>query len=370
MNRGKKDGLLIAGGGLAGSLAAVAIARRRPELPILLVEEAERFGGADRLWCFFEDEVDEEGWQLIEPLVSRRWPGYYVSFPGQSRKLKAPMAAIRSGDIDRFVREALRPDQYRLGTKAVAVRENELVLLGGEKIKADGAIDARGAANLSMLELGWRKSLARDYLFAEPHQVDRPVLVDATVEQHDGYHFMMCIPYSERRMRIEDCYLSDSPDLNAAASDARIGAYLTRRRWTPAETEGEEVLAMPIPLGGDFGSFWRVGGARVAKIGMRGGFFHPATGSAFPDAVRTALTLSRQPQIEGAPLHDLFERDAVTSWRNRELYRNFNGSLFRGGPDRRKVHEELYQLDPGVIARFHSEQLGVLERMRVGKIGR
>jgi lycopene beta-cyclase len=335
MARGKRDGLLIAGGGLAGSLAAVAMARGRPEVPLLLVEEAESFGGADRLWCFLEDEVSEAGQELIEPLIAHRWPGYYVAFPGQSRKFKAGVAAIRTADIDRMVRETLRPDQYRLGTKAVAVRDNELVLLGGEKIKADGAIDARGAANLSMLDLGWRKSVARDYLFAAPHQVDRPVLIDATVDQYDGYRFMQCIPFSERRMRIEDSYLSDTPDIDLEASGARLD-----------------------------------GGARVAKFGLRGGFFHPWSGSTLPDAVRTAMLLATQREFEGAALHDLFEREANTLWRNREFYRSFNTAIFKAGPDRRRMVEELYQSDPALISRFHSENTGMLDRMRLGKIGR
>ena len=370
MSKGKKDGLLIAGGGLAGSLAAVALARMRPEVPLLLVEESETFGGAERLWCFFEDEVEEEGWALLEPLVSHRWPGYYVAFPGQSRKLKAPMAAVRSIDIDRLVRSTLRPDQYRLGTKAVAVRDNELVLLGGERIKADAAIDARGASNLSMLDLGWRKSVARDYLFAAPHQVDRPVLMDATVDQFDGFRFVQCIPFSETRMRIEDCYISNGPELGMDAAAERIEAYVAKRRWTPAQLEREETSVLPMPLGGDFGAFWRVGGARVAKIGLRGGFFHPGTGSPLPDAVKTALMLARQREFEGAALHDLFEREASNHWRNRESYRSFNGAIFNAGPDRRKLFEELYQQDPGLIARFYSENLGVLERMRLGKMGR
>jgi lycopene beta-cyclase len=370
MVKGKRDGLLIAGGGLAGSLAALAMARRRPEIPLLLVEEAEAFGGAERLWLVFEEDLDEEGWELVEPLVSERWEGYYVAFPGQSRKLKAPIAAIRSSDIDRAVRETLRPDQYRLGTKAVAVRDNELVLLGGEKIKADGAVDARGAANLSMLGIGWRKSLAREYRFAEPHQLDRPVLIDATVDQHDGYRFMQCIPLSDMRMRIEDSYFSETPDLDLAQSGARLDAYAAKRRWTPEAVEREETNALPVAIEGDFGAFWRVGGARVAKLGLRGGFFHPSTGSTIADAARTALMLAKQRDLEGANLHDRFEEEAAALWRRREPYRSFNASAFRTAQDRRRIYEELYQLDPATLSRFHSEKLGMLDRMRVGKIGK
>jgi lycopene beta-cyclase len=369
MVKAKRDGLLIAGGGLAGSLAALAVARHRPEVPLLLVEEAEGFGGAERLWTIFEEDLDQEGWELLEPLISHRWEGYYVAFPGQSRKLKAPLAAVRSSDIDRAVRETLRPDQYRLGTKAVAVRDNELVLLGGERIKADGAVDTRGAANLSMLELGWKKSLAREYRFAEPHQVDRPVIMDATVEQLEGYRFVQCIPLSETRLRVEDSYYSDVAEISAD-SGSRLDAYLERRRWSPMEIEREETSLLPIALGGDFGAFWRVGGARVAKLGLRGGFFHPATGATLTDAVRTAMLLVKQKELEGAALHDRFEEEAAASWRRREPFRAFTAALFRSAPDRRRMFEELYQLDPASLSRFHSEKLGMLDRMRLAKLGK
>jgi lycopene beta-cyclase len=371
MVRGKRDGLLIAGGGLAGSLAAVAMARTRPDVPLLLVEEADHFGGAGRLWTFYEDELDEESWSLVEPLVSHRWPGHYLAFPGGSRKLKTPVAAIQSAAIDRLVRETLRPDQYRLGTKAVAVRDNELVLLGGEKIKADGAIDARGAANLSMLELGWRKGLARDYRLAAPHGLDRPVMVDGTVDQAgEAFRFMQCLPLSETELRIEEVQVSGSPETDSDASATRIDAYLAKRKWTAAGVGGEEPSLYPVPIGGDFGGFWRVGGARVAKIGMRGGFFHPANGSPLGDAARTALLLARQKDLTGAALHDLFEAEASNLWRRRDFYRSQNGALFAEKKDRRRLFEELYGLDPALLTRFHGERIGMLDRMKLGKIGR
>ena len=72
MARGKRDGLLIAGGGLAGSLAAIALAKLRPEVPLLLVEEGESFGG-DHIWSFYDEDLDEEERQLVEPLTTQSW---------------------------------------------------------------------------------------------------------------------------------------------------------------------------------------------------------------------------------------------------------------------------------------------------------
>jgi len=150
MARGRRDGILIAGGGLAGSLAALAMARYRPEVPLLIVEERGTFGG-EGYRTFSEAEFGQDGAELVGPLAIDRWPGFYVAFPGFSRKLKAEMAGFGPDDIHRAMTQALAPKSYRLGTKVVAVREDALVLDGGETIKAEGAIDARGATAMSTL---------------------------------------------------------------------------------------------------------------------------------------------------------------------------------------------------------------------------
>jgi lycopene beta-cyclase len=366
MAKGKRDGLLIAGGGLAGSLAALAMARLRPEVPILLVEEGENFGG-NHIWSFFDDDIEDSDRPLIEPLISHRWQGYYVAFPEHSRKLRAGYNSVRSEQLDHVVRHTLRPDQYRLGTKIVAVRENELVLVGGEKIRADGAIDARGAANLSMLDLGWQKFVGREYRFAQPHKVDRPVIMDATVDQSDGYRFVYCLPFDEHSMLVEDTYYTDTPELDINGVGERLDAYVAKRGWKGGTWDRQETGVLPVAMGGDFNAFWRVGGARVAKIGLRGGFFHPTTGYSLPDALRTASLLAGQRSYEGGALHDLFEDQAEQTWRRREFYRTLNTMLFRAAEphERYKVLERFYRLDPALISRFYAGKTGVLDKMKI-----
>ena len=48
--------LIIVGGGLAGSLAALAIAEARPDVPLLLIEAGDRFGG-NHTWSYFDGDV-------------------------------------------------------------------------------------------------------------------------------------------------------------------------------------------------------------------------------------------------------------------------------------------------------------------------
>lgn len=365
VTRGKRDGLLIAGGGLAGCLAALAVARARPEVPLLLVEESDCFGG-DRSWSFFEEEVAPEHRWLVDPLVTGSWPGVYISFPDYSRKLKLGYRSLDSARLDEIVRASLRPDQYRLNTKIVAVRESELVLTGGEKIKADGALDARGATHLSVLDPGWRAFLGRAFQFLKPHRVDLPVLIDATVDQVDGYCFFRCLPLSEDRLFVECNLYSDSAEPDGDVLRARIDDYLALRGWRDGTMEREEAGVLPIALGDTIQPFWRVGGARVAKLGTRGGFFHPATGLSLADAVRTAVKLSEQRDFSGPVLHDLFEAEAIQLWRKRDFYRSVNMALFSASAwERRNVMAALYRLDPAAIARFHAGTPTMVDRMRI-----
>jgi lycopene beta-cyclase len=366
MSRTRREGLLIAGGGLAGCLAALAMARARPEVPLLLVEEGDRFGG-NHTWSYFDADIDEEDRWLIEGLTGHHWDGYYVTFPGRRRKFRMGYNSIHSGRLDELVRETLRPDQYRLNTRIAAVRERELVLTDGETIKADGAIDARGAANLSMLELGWQKFVGREYVFDQPHRVDLPVVMDATVEQVDGYRFVYLLPFDEHRLLVEDTYYSDAPALDVAAIGGRIDAYVARRGWSGGVVEREETGVLPVAIDGDFEAFLRIGGARVAKLGLRGGLFHPTTGYSLLDAVRTASMLAKQTSFDGAALHDLFADHSFKLWKKRAFYRSLNTLLFRAAePDQRyKVLERFYGLRSGLIGRFYAGKSTAFDKVRV-----
>ncbi|HKR24297.1 MAG TPA: lycopene cyclase family protein, partial [Allosphingosinicella sp.] len=270
MARGRRDGIVIAGGGLAACLAALAMARLRPEVPLLIVEEADRFGG-DGHHHFPIEEVGEGGAMLIEPMALRRWPGFHVVFPGLARNLRADWAGFAAADLNRLMLETLDSKQYRLGAKVVPVRQDALVLDGGEEIRAEGAIDARGAPSLSTLDLLYRAEFARIVRLKAPHRLDRPVLVDATVDQAGGFRFMQCLPLADDRLLVADVCVSErgQPDDQAPA---RIDHYLDSRGWVKKRADSASARIRPLPVGGDFAAFWRLGGARVAKLGLRGGF--------------------------------------------------------------------------------------------------
>ena len=366
MARGKRDGLLIAGGGIAGCLAALAMARFRPEVPLLIVEEGEQFGGGD-YQLLFDAEIDAGARPLLAPIVRHHWSGYYVAFPDMSRKLRIPLSGFSGNVIHRVMIETLRANQYRLGTKVVAVRENALVLDGGEMIRADGALDARGIANQSMLELAWLVRVERDYRTSAPHGLDRPVLVDTSADGGNGLGFVEALPLTADRLLLAEILVSEGSQ-PAAGAVARLDTYCALRGWSVAAAGEPATIARPLPYDGNFDAFWRIGGARVGRLGRRGGFQHPLSGRSVADAAHLAMLITGQSDFTGGALYDLLESEAKRLWRQREPQRDVLAALAAAEPSaRRATIERLFRLDVGLVARLQTDRLGMVDRMRLAR---
>jgi lycopene beta-cyclase len=359
--------LIIAGGGLAGSLAALAIAGRRPDVDLLLVEGADRLGG-NHIWSFFDSDVAAADKWLVEPLISARWRSYEVRFPAHRRVIDEAYQSIRSERLDEVVRARLGERRLRLGARIAAVEPDAVVLESGERLSG-AVLDARGGGQLEALELGWQKFLGVDFRFDTPHGVDRPVIMDATVDQSEGYRFVYLLPFSATELLVEDTYYSDAPDLDAAALRSRIDEYLAARGLGRGRAVREETGVLPVTIGGDLDAF--LAGSGPAKLGMRGGFFHPTTGYSLPDAVRVAALLARQPALSAAALHALLDAEARRLWRRRGFYRMLNRMLFHAAKpsERYKVLQRFYRLSPGLIGRFYSGRSTRADKLRtlVGK---
>jgi lycopene beta-cyclase len=345
--------LIVAGGGLAGCLTALVLAEKRPEVPLLLVEGAERLGG-NHIWSFFRSDVAEEDWWLVEPLISASWDGYEVRFPRHTRRLSQSYHSIRSEQLDEVVRKRLGMARLRLGAPVEKVEADGVTLEGGERL-AGTVIDARGAGPAAGLELGWQKFVGLDLAFDAPHGVERPVIMDATVEQVDGYRFVYLLPFSPTELLVEDTYYSDSAELDVRVIRQRIAARVAEMGLPDGRTVREETGVLPVVIGGDVGRLLN-GGGETAKVGMRGAFFHPTTGYSLPDAVRIAALIARQPRLGADVLGKLLDGEARRLWRRRGFYRMLNRMLFHAARphERYKVLQRFYRLPEGLIGRFYA----------------
>jgi lycopene beta-cyclase len=358
--------LIIAGGGLAGGLAALALAERRPDVDFLVVEEGEGFGG-NHVWSFFDGDVDARGRRLIEPLVGRRWSDHEVRFPHRGRTLGFGYNSVRSADLDARMRSVLAPPQYRLGTRIAEIGPDHVTLATGERLPATAAIDARGPGPLPGLDLAWQKFVGLTCRFADDHGISRPVIMDACVEQDEGYRFVYSLPFSATEALVEDTYYSTSPILDVPLVRCRVGSHLRRRGLEPAEILAQETGVLPILLGGRLEDLWSASEPPVARLGLRGGFFHPTTGYSLPDAVRNAILLADRPDLSGVALHDVFRRRAAALWQQRRFYQRLNRMLFRAAEPKRRyrVLEHFYRLPEPLIARFYAGRLTALDKLRI-----
>jgi lycopene beta-cyclase len=360
------DRLIIAGGGLAGGLAALALAERRPEVDFLIVEEGRRFGG-NHVWSFFDGDLAGAGRQLVEPLARHRWSDHEVRFPDRRRTLGFGYNSVRSADLDSRLRSTLPAERYRLGSRIAEVSPDQVTLASGERLEAAAVIDARGAGPLPGLDLAWQKFVGLNCRFERGHGVARPVIMDACVEQDDGYRFVYSLPFSPTELLVEDTYYSTSPVLDVPLVRCRVGSHLRRRGLEPAEIVGQEAGVLPILLGGRLDDLWSGSDPPVARLGLRGGFFHPTTGYSLPDAARNAVLLCEQPELTSAALNALFRRRASELWKQRRFYQSLNRMLFRAAEPRRRyrVLEHFYRLPEALISRFYAGRLTALDKIRI-----
>ena len=361
MNMDMDCDLAIVGGGLAGGLIALAFAALRPDVRLLLIEQGARPGG-NHIWSFFDGDVAPADRWLVDPLVAHRWPqGHAVRFPGFSRDLTTPYNSVSTVQLAVSVERALG-DRLLVGTAVDAIDPQWVRLADGRQIRAHAVIDARGPGDLSVLRCGWQKFVGQAWRLDAPHGVDRPVIMDATVDQIDGYRFVYLLPWDDHTIFIEDTYYSDTPELDAGALDARIIAYAQAKDWHGEVIHCEQGV-LPVVHGGDFDRYWPKADP-VARAGVCAGLFQPMTGYSLPDAVRFAIWLANRP-LDGLPAAT--RAYAAAHWRRGGYYRLLGKMLFGAAiPDQRwRIFARFYRLSPALIQRFYAGRSSVADRIRI-----
>lgn len=346
--------IAILGGGLAGGLIALALAKTRPDLTLALIESGERFGG-NHVWSFFASDVDKAGAALLDPMVAFRWQGYDVHFPRHSRRPATAYHSITSERLDAHLREVLPAEAQLTGTAVTRAGPTGLTLADGRELEAGAVIDARGASSLPHMHGGWQKFLGQVLRLEAPHGLVRPIVMDARVDQLDGYRFVYCLPFSETEVFVEDTYYSDAPDLDRDLLRSRIADYAMAQGWSVAETSREETGVLPVVATGDFEAFWPAG-EPLARAGARAVLFHPLTSYSLPMAVSTALAFAAMPDLSGPALAKASRDMARRHWQSAGIYRMLARLLFGAAApqDRWPILERFYRLPESLIERFYA----------------
>lgn len=357
--------LIIVGGGLAGSLAALTLAERRPDVPVLLLEAGQSFGG-NHIWSFFDGDVPPAMRALVTELSPVRWPRHKVCFPARKRTLSMAYNAITSAGLDRLVRARIPAISWRLGADVARTEPDAVILRSGESLAARAVIDARGPDGpMPGLDLGWQKFVGIEFASASPDP-DCATVMDATVPQIDGYRFVYVLSLANDRVLVEDTYYSDGPELDAATVADRVRALAVERGVSGTELRQEHGV-LPVVLDGDVDLFWPADDP-IARLGVRGGFFHPTTGYSFSLALRMANALADLMGNLDAPTLARWTRaEFLQHWREGRYFRLLNRMLFHAAEPhlRYRIFEHFYRLPPSLIGRFYAGELTGLDKMHI-----
>lgn len=354
---------ILVGGGLQSGLLALALRASVPQTRIALIERERQLGG-NHIWCFHTEDLSHQARLWVAPLVCKRWPGYRVAFPHFHRMISGEYSAVTSDrlhDVVSSVIVSASGSELLFGEAAVRLDTDRVELEGGRILSGNCVIDARGPARNGELGAGYQKFLGLEISLERPHVLDLPVVMDAVVDQSDGFRFFYCLPLAEDRMLIEDTYFHESPALDRERARDEILAYAKRQGYVVKAVLREEVGILPMPWRGALPT---AGGAAVVA-GYRGGWFHPATGYSFPIAARFAECVAGVgPDPTLSPRFAALVRSQVSQARYCHLLNRF---LFRwyAPSSRWNIFERFYRMPESTIHRFYALRLSAVDRFRL-----
>ena len=358
--------LALCGGGLQNALIVAALHGQRA-VPgavawrrLALVEQ-ETVGG-NHTWCFYGGDLSPAMQRWVGAFVARSWNSYEVRFSGYRRVLNTPYFMISSPRLRHAVRSMLSARGALLWERTPVhhLESTTLHLSDGRRLEARMVIDARGARTRDP-ESGYQKFYGQEVTLRAPHRLTRPIVMDATVDQYDGFRFMYVLPLGERRALLEDTTFSDGPELDVEQRRDGIAAWLRRHGWQMETVDRTERGVLPMPL--------RMPPPEVADRcvvhgGYGGGWFHPGTGYSLPLAAELAELVATSPP---AALAAAAAAARLRLQRRARFCCLLNRLLFRAypAPARCAVFARFFRLPEPTIRRLFSLRLNRRDKIRI-----
>lgn len=346
-------------------MIALMLSRARPELSIALVERDDKVGG-NHTWSFHTTDIDSDALSVLRPMLEAQWPDQEIRFPSHRRVIATGYNAMTSDRLHETIMAHPGIDVF-LSSPVTRIGAEIVELENGRSISARCVIDGRGAIQSSALALGYQKFVGLEVELAEPHGTVRPVIMDATVPQYDGYRFVYTLPFSPTRILIEDTYYSDGPELDVELLANRAREYAKDKGWAVIKEIRQEHGILPITIAGNIEGFWREKETAAATSGMRACLFHPTTGYSLPDAVLLAQRIASAHAFDTRSIDALIRRHSIRCWQQRSFFRMLNRMLFLAakGDERRAILERFYTLPTALIERFYAARITSGDKARI-----
>ncbi|MFD2436603.1 lycopene beta-cyclase CrtY [Modicisalibacter luteus] len=349
---------------MANGLIALRLKRERPSLRLLMLERDARPGG-NHTWSFHDSDLDDAQHAWLSPLVGCRWPSHRVVFPQRTRQLHGGYASIFSADFARALEIALDDDLWT-DTPVDTLHPTQVTLADGRVLNAGAVIDGRGVEASPHVALGYQAFLGQEVSLTRPHGLEQPILMDASVDQGNGYRFVYVLPFTTDTLLIEDTHYVDGPEIDEATLREHIQTYAGAHGWEIHEVLREERGVLPITLAGNIDAFWHDAHGQP-RSGLRAGLFHPTTGYSLPHAVRLAEHIASLDDLSAPALFAAVRATAHREWRRQGYFRLLNRMLFLAGrsDQRWRVMQRFYGLPEPLIERFYAGRLTAADKFRI-----
>ncbi|WP_255568031.1 lycopene beta-cyclase CrtY [Brevundimonas sp. PAMC22021] len=365
MNTAPPIDVLLVGAGLANSLIAIRLRSLRPNLRIVMIEARPAADDA-HTWCLFETDLADADRAWVRPMLDHHWDGYDVAFPDLRRTLSTGYGCLTSRTLAREVERLLGADM-RYGCTVAAMDATSVTLADQEQMEASLVIDGRGAHRSDAVSLAWQKFVGLELRLSAQHGLVRPIVMDATVPQRDGYRFIYVLPLSTDTLLIEDTRYSAGADLDQDDLSDEVLSYAAAQGWVVDSVLRRESGVLPITLGGDPDRYWSEIAEPTARSGLRALLFHPVTGYSLPEAIGLASAIAAAPALSTPAIETMVRGRSDALWRRNGYLRLLNRMMFKAAEpgERYRVLQRFYHLPQPLVERFYAGRLTWGDRLRI-----
>ncbi len=355
--------VIFVGMGLANALIALRLQQVHPELNVLIIEAAQQVAG-NHTWSFHRSDITEQQLSWLSPLIDYRWPGYRVRFPEHQRLLSSEYLTLTSDRLAQVITQRFA-NQCRLNSPVTEVTAHHIKLENGEQFFSHTVIDGRGFIADSSMSIGFQAFVGQVWRVARPHELDYPIIMDATVTQQQGFRFVYTLPLDSYHLLIEDTHYIDDAWLQPQQARENIIHYAQQQGWQLLEMIREEQGALPITLAGNHRAF--LAQRNYPCSGLRAGLFHATTGYSLPSAMAVAEMIASLPNLSSEQVQQVITQFSQHQWRKQRFFRLLNRMLFLAAPANQRwyVMQRFYRLNAGLITRFYAGRLRYSDKIRI-----
>lgn len=349
----KKYDVIIAGCGFAGGILAYRLKQVKPSLKVCVIEQKEKLS-EEYTWSFFSQDISKENMEWVAPLIKYRWNRYEVRFPEFTRFFDSTYNSIPAENLFNAIETQLRDDLI-LGKKADIVSHDRVVLEDGATYNGGCVIDARGYRDRFNFETGYQKFVGIDVTLEEPHNMDHPVIIDATLEQKDGFRLMYILPWEDNKLMFEDTYYTLNPAMDIDEFKKDILAYAESNGFRVKSVDRIEkgCTAIPMEADPDVKEDLKKG---IPMIGMRGGIINPMTGYGAPAGIGLADMIANLDEINNKNVSEVIKKGSAKLLPPLVFTRLMDRLMFKctEGAELQLLFQYFFKKNDGMVSRFFS----------------